>query len=55
MPPKLLIKQQVLMNSLEMYETCSSRSQVKRRNAIVPQGNDRRLKDGAEASLRRRQ
>ena len=51
---KLLIKQQVLTNSLEMYETCSSRSQTKRRNAIVPQGNDRRLKDGAEASLRRR-
>ena len=56
MPPKLVTKQQAVMNNLEMYETWNSRSQTEGRwNAIVPQDNDRELKNGAEASSRKRQ
>ena len=56
MPPKLVIKQQAVTNNLEMYETCNSRSQTESRwNAIVPWGNDRELKNRAEASSRKRQ
>ena len=56
MPPKLMTKQQAVMNNLEMYEMCNSRSQTEGRwNAIVPRDNDRELKNGAEASSRKRQ
>ena len=55
MPPKFMTKQQVVTNNLEMYETCNSRSQTEGRwNAIVPQDNDHELRNGAEASSRRR-
>ena len=53
MPPKLMTKQQVVMNNLEMYEMCGSRSQTEGRwNAIVPRYNDHELRNGAEASSR---
>ena len=56
MPPKLVTKWQAVTNSLEMYETCSSRSQMEGRwNAIVPRDDNHELKNGAEGSSRKRQ